>query len=185
MTFKKGFAVMPLPLKASECSFHDIQKLVHEAIDDLQNDRLLFHNHASERSITHRLAVYLEKRFDGWNVDCEYNRIEDDKSQYKYLFLDPDDNGHVSVFSLDGSRVFPDIVIHHRGDNGPDDNLLVIEVKVPWSQVNDSRDIRKLRAFTGHAQSSQIVTYQFGLFIRFGGDGRIAGSEQFERPAMK
>lgn len=176
---------MPLSPKATECSFQQIKELVFEAIDELQKDRLLFDNHSSERSITHRLAVYLEDRFAGWNVDCEYNRIEDDKGQFKYLFLDPEDNGQVSIFSLDGSRVFPDIVIHHRGDNGPDDNLLVIEVKVPWSQVSDSRDIRKLRAFTGHAKASQIVTYQYGLFIRFGADGQVSGSEQFERPAAK
>ena len=32
----------------------------------------------NERTISHRLAMYLEPHFPGWNVDCEYNRDHDD-----------------------------------------------------------------------------------------------------------
>ncbi|MGH6703233.1 MAG: hypothetical protein ACREC2_05565, partial [Bradyrhizobium sp.] len=28
-----------------------------------------------ERTLTHRLAVYLESQFGGWDVDCDYNRL--------------------------------------------------------------------------------------------------------------
>ena len=60
-----------------------VEALVDEAVQMLQADLLLFKNRAHERSITHRLAVYLERLFGGWDVDCEYNRIEDDPNSYK------------------------------------------------------------------------------------------------------
>ncbi len=39
-----------------------------------EKDRHLLKYDASERSITHRLAVHLEGLFPEYDVDCEYNR---------------------------------------------------------------------------------------------------------------
>ena len=30
---------------------------------------------SGERMLNHRLAVHVEKQFDGWDVDCDYNRL--------------------------------------------------------------------------------------------------------------
>ena len=40
----------------------------------IERDSFLFEADANERSITHKLAEYLQAQFQDWNVDCEYNR---------------------------------------------------------------------------------------------------------------
>ena len=40
----------------------------------LKNDSYLLKVGANERSITHRLAIYLEDEFPDYNVDCDYNK---------------------------------------------------------------------------------------------------------------
>lgn len=175
---------MVVPQKASEWSFEEVTTRVEEAAKQLREERepILFHNHASERSISHRFAVHLERRFETWNVDCEYNRQDDDLNKYKKLFLPKNDDGTVWVFEREeGSRVSPDIVVHHRGLNDPDDNLLVIEVKLAWSQYSNKRDLKKLKAFTGRYPVKQVVFYRFGLFVKFDEEGRLIKFKGFER----
>jgi len=142
---------------------------------------LLFRNHANERSITHRLAVRLERRFEGWDVDCEYSRIGNDLNAYKKLLL-PYEDGGVSYFDAEGSRVYPDVIIHHRGENTLYDNLLVIEVKTVWSQMPLDQDIKKLQGFTGHFPVHQLVQYQYGLFLMFDETGKVVERQLLERP---
>src|SRR5271165_7265202 len=40
-------------------------------------DAYLLQVDANERSITHRLALYLTPHFPDWDIDCEYNRCGD------------------------------------------------------------------------------------------------------------
>lgn len=161
----------------------EVREAVWTALTELrERERPLFANRANERSITHWLAVRLMSQFPGWDVDCEYNRIGDDRTEYKHLFLEPHESGAVDVFDPEGSRVYPDVVIHRRGQNGREDNLLVIEVKPTWSGRGSDRDIRKLRAFTGQVAVRQIVTYQYGLFLVFDDDGSVADWQHFARP---
>ena len=35
----------------------------------------LLDNDVGERALTHRLAVHVEWQFDGWDVDCDYDRL--------------------------------------------------------------------------------------------------------------
>ena len=88
-----------------DSEWSNVDALVKEAIHELKRDEMLFRLHANERSITHRLAVYLEKPFDGWNVDCEYSRIGEDPSNCKRLLLPTTENA--SRFDMNGSRVYP------------------------------------------------------------------------------
>ncbi|MBI1902913.1 MAG: hypothetical protein HY000_25600 [Planctomycetes bacterium] len=161
----------------------EVEPLVDQALKELRSDVLLFQLHANERSITHRLALYLEQPFLGWNVDCEYSRIGEDPSVYKKLVLPEDDR--LTHFDADGSRVYPDIVIHNRGHSTPNDNLLVIEVKTTWSQVSDQQDFRKLSAFIGVYPVDQLLQYRFGLFLRFGEDAAVISRRLFENEARK
>lgn len=161
-----------------DSEWSDVEALVQVALAELRSDETLFRLHANERSITHRLAVYLEQPFNGWNVDCEHSRIGEDPSNYKRLLLPSAAN--VNHFDMNGSRVYPDIVIHHRGQNTTSDNLLVIEVKTVWSQVSDEQDFNKLKAFTGQYPVDQFVTYRFGLFLKFNEKGEVAESQLFE-----
>ena len=112
----------------------------------------------NERSITHRLGIYLQELFPLWDVDCEYNRIYEAKKSLKYLYRDdpPDEEPHEDT---KGKTVFPDIIVHERGT---DCNLLVIEVKKTNSNVDDAVDIRKLCAF------KEELGYSHALFLKIG-----------------
>jgi len=74
----------------------------------------------NERSISHRLANYIEPHFPGWNVECEYNLNHDDS---KRLDIYP---RNVQSDNTQATTVYPGIIIHRRGT---DENLVVIEMK--------------------------------------------------------
>jgi hypothetical protein len=118
-----------------------------------ERDAFLFQVDANERSITHRLAVHMTPCFPDWHVDCEYNRDGFDPKVLHGLggAEDPDETN--------GSRVYPDVVVHHRGKP---ENLLVIEVKKSTSNRSDAADLAKLRALR------QQLGYQYALFLCFG-----------------
>lgn len=105
---------------------------------------------ASERPITHRLGLYLQDKFWEWDVDCEYNREGHDT---KAVGLDE------SLFDRD-SAVYPDIIIHKRGYEGP--NLLVIEVKKnpDGHRQEVQRDLDKLKAY------KRNLAYTYAVFLK-------------------
>lgn len=52
-----------------------IGQIVSDSLGELfTNDLSLLEDDASERSITHKLAEYLQKRIPDMHIDCEYNR---------------------------------------------------------------------------------------------------------------
>ena len=54
---------------------HQPGEAVARALSELLvNDRDLLSIDANERSITFRFAMYLQRHFPDWTVDCEYNR---------------------------------------------------------------------------------------------------------------
>jgi hypothetical protein len=117
-----------------------------------KNDLFLLESGANERSVSHKLAEYLQGLFPDLNVDCEYNRKGIDKKK------------------LDGIRdcskqrktdlVYPDIIIHKRNDD--QGNLVVIEIKT--ISEDDKCDIEKLKLFTDPGSKYH---YFLGVFIRF------------------
>jgi len=96
--------------QAGEWSMKQVYDAVEKAVNELREEPLLFSNHANERSITHRLAVHMEPLFEGWDIDCEYNRIGKEMTKYKEVFFHPGDDVNVTDFDPEGNRVFPDIV---------------------------------------------------------------------------
>lgn len=50
--------------------------LINSLNDFFQNDIYLIKNSIQEETISHRIAVYLEKYFQNteYNIDCEYNK---------------------------------------------------------------------------------------------------------------
>jgi hypothetical protein len=105
----------------------------------IRNDRYLLEVGANERSITHKLAEYLQDEFPKWDVDCEYNRDGKDNLPKRLM------NTIKSVQTNDtnGGTVFPDIVVRRRGTNK---NLLVIEAKKKGA-ATDNADQDKLQAY--------------------------------------
>jgi hypothetical protein len=114
-------------------------------------DSFLLEHAAHERSITHKLAEYLQLEFPDYNVDCEYNR-----HGLAAKLLPRECSGHAQEF------VFPDIVVHVRGNDGS--NLLVIEAKPAKRTRVPQCDAAKLVEFT---KPDGKYHYQLGLFIGF------------------
>lgn len=143
-------------------SGHEIQEKVLNSINKLfDEDIFLLKADANERSISHKLAIYLQAEFESFkelSVDCEYNRDMD---------FDPKriDNWKskcakkVESDDVDAKTVYPDIIVHERGNN--DNNLLVIEIKKSNNPDNGC-DQEKIKNFI------KDLKYDFGVFINIG-----------------
>src|SRR5216117_1757682 len=125
-----------------EFTQEEIRQKVRIAIDTVvKKDRYLLEQDVNERSITHRLAMYLDAQFDGWNVDCEYNRINGEPKRLYSAEEHLSASDEPLAADTKGRTVFPDIIVHHRGKRK---NLLVIEIKKANSNVPDDFDLWKL-----------------------------------------
>ena len=114
-------------------------------------------NNLNERSITHKLAEYIQKYFSDYNVDYEYNRNMADIKKIKKI-----SKKNISETDAEGNTVsvYPDIIIHKRGNN--DSNLIVIEVKKANADDNSKKfDCEKLKAFT----KSDGLKYKYGIYL--------------------
>jgi len=145
----------------------DLAKWTRERVTDavvkafqelVVRDEFLLVNDVNERSLTHRLALYLEKYFPEYNIDCEYNRdgvgnrpkrISEIKNLNSY-------NRDVSTSDDTGVTVYPDIIIHRRGEQS---GLVIIEAKKTNCGLND--DEEKLRLY------KEELGYPYAFFILF------------------
>ena len=132
----------------------DLDHRVSKAIDRLlEKDDYLLRHDANERSITHRLACYLQEKFPEYDVDCEYNKDCESEDGIKKLSTERRKNG----------SVYPDIIVHKRGTNSK--NLLVIEAK-KTNGGNGNSDRKKLLGYLTKYK------YKYALFLKFKtGDG--------------
>jgi hypothetical protein len=129
----------------------DVEERLKAALQQLcVKDRHLLYVGASERSIAFRLGLYLQCKFSDWHVDCEYNRHGPNRKRV----------------ALDESRcaskdlVIPDIIIHRRGQQGP--NLLAIEVKkdIDGQGGKVQHDLEKLKAY------KRELCYAYAVFLK-------------------
>ena len=91
-----------------------------------------------ERTLTHRLAVHIEKQFSGWQVDCNYDRLGE-----RTLRLPP--KSTITTDDHAGKSVYPDIVVHQRDIPN---NLLAIELRKAGNSQPIEHDEHKLQALT-------------------------------------
>lgn len=151
----------------------EIEERIYSAIDKLfEVDGELLKIDANERTITHRLAIYLEELFPEWNVDCEYNRLFDDVKRTiltKKILYNVD--GVTPITDENAHTVFPDNIIHRRNT---EDNLVVIEVKKTTNPKPDKDDLAKLHAY------QEQLKYVHTVFIRFKTGEKEIGIERIE-----
>lgn len=138
----------------------EIERKVATAIGVLfKNDAFLLENDVNERSISHKLAEYLQQQFPEYHVDCEYNRMKgksmDEQYTTKTLHLPI---GDVRSDDTKAKTVYPDIIVHKRGTKN---NLLAIETKKKTNNSSKNFDYKKLRAFKAQ------LKYTFALFVEF------------------
>ena len=106
-----------------------VKSELRAALKELEEkDHFLLAWDAHERSIVHRLACYLEGRFDGYSVDVEYNR-QGDRNDPKKV-------------EKPRRRRFPDIVAHERGSDK--NNILAIECKKSSNRTSRDPDKKTL-----------------------------------------
>jgi len=116
----------------------ELNKMINALGEFYAHETYLFEKDLGERTLTHRLAVHLEKHFPGWSVDCDYNRLGE-----RTLRLP-----HGTMVSTDdhfAKSVYPDIVVHQREIPN---NLLAIEVRKEANHQSPEHDQHKLRALT-------------------------------------
>ena len=144
----------------NEVSEESVAAVVLKALRNLfRRDSYLLDVDASERAITHRLAIYLQAAFKDWDVDCEYNRngLEPKTTRLPVEGTSTADEHAVTIF--------PDIIVHHRDS---EDNLLAIEIKKSSSNIPLDFDRRKLRSYR-----RKPLCYQHTLLIVIRTDGRM------------
>src|SRR5260370_39769806 len=116
----------------------ELNKLVAALKEFYGHEGYIRERDLGERTLTHRLAVHVERQFPGWEVDCDYNRLGE-----RTLRLPKG-----SIVSTDdklGKSVYPDIVVHQRDIPN---NLLAIEVRKAANHQPPEHDQHKLRALT-------------------------------------
>ena len=126
----------------------------------LNKDLFLLEIDANERSITHRIAMYIQDEFPEWDVDCEYNR---DEHKPKELNLP---GGEPDSYDVDAQTVYPDIIVHKRGSHT---NHIVIEFKKTSSRIGAHKDFIKL------AEYRRQLHYEYALFIELAVGAQRAG----------
>ncbi|MBZ5709392.1 hypothetical protein [Nannocystis pusilla] len=101
-------------------------------------------NGSSERSVVFRLGIYLDSLFPDWNVDVEYNRdLASPKAR------------------ATGDRVFPDVIIHKRGQQGSKGNLAILEAKKRCQINGVPGDIERMRAI----MNTSSLRHRFGCYL--------------------
>ena len=133
----------------------ELDKVISAIKEFYAREGFLFEKDLGERTLTHRMAVHLERQFDGWEVDCDYNRLGE-----RLLKLP-----HGSIISTDdglGKSIFPDIVVHHRA---VPENLLAVEVRKATNHQPVEHDHHKLRGLT---DPHLWFAYRLGVFLILG-----------------
>lgn len=181
-----------------EYSLEEIKTRLDKSLKTLYTEEIyLLLNSANERSLTHKLAEYLQKEFPDYNVDCEYNididsqnkrkkwisakvkeKIEEILQQIKDNIIPKnyDITDEVNKLSV---NFYPDIIVHKRGCNTS--NLLIIEAK---KDVDDDFDEQKLIAFTKpnvEIEGENIYNYTLGAKIIFNTGNRYSTTD-YDKP---
>jgi hypothetical protein len=141
----------------------EVRQAVSDALDKVKDeDTDLLRFDVNERSITHRLAFYLDEEVDcEWGVDIEYNRVGEDEvsKSVPMEYLKSKISDDVDPEDLDAKTVYPDVIVHKRGKRY--ENLLVIEAKK--SGRSGEYDREKLTAY------KEELRYEHGVFVTFEG----------------
>ncbi|MBR0779418.1 hypothetical protein JQ543_27275 [Bradyrhizobium diazoefficiens] len=143
----------------------ELNKVVAAVRDFYANDKFLFEKDIGERAITHRFAVYLERQFSGWAVDCNYDRLGE-----RTLHLP-----HGTIISTDdhlGKSIYPDVAVHQREIPN---NLLTVEIRKASNHTALDHDQHKLMALT---DPHVWFAYEIGVLLVLDRD-RVTLSEVY------
>ena len=143
----------------------ELNKVIAALQEFYAQESFLLERDLGERTLTHRLAVYIEKQFAGWQIDCNYDRLGE-----RTLRLP-----HGSIVSTDdhlGKSIYPDIVVHQRDIPN---NLLAIELRRDSNHQPIEHDQHKLQALT---DPHVWFAYAIGVLVILGRSG-VTSSEVY------
>ena len=130
----------------------ELNKLVIALKQFYGHETYILEKDLGERTLTHRLAVHVERQFPGWEIDCEYNRLGERMLRLPKGTI-------VSTDDALGKSVFPDILVHQRDIPN---NLLAIEVRKASNHQPPEHDQHKLQALT---DPHLWFAYQIGVLV--------------------
>ena len=136
----------------------ELNKVIAAVEEFYAQETLLLERDLGERTLTHRLAVYVERQLPGWQVDCNYDRLGE-----RTLRL-PRGSGSSTDDHL-GKSIYPDIVVHQRDIPN---NLLAIELRKDSNHQPLDHDQRKLQALT---DPNVWFAYAIGVLVIVGPHG--------------
>ncbi|MBK5652653.1 MULTISPECIES: hypothetical protein [Bradyrhizobium] len=148
----------------------ELNKVIAAVEEFYAQETLLLERDLGERTLTHRLAVYVERQFAGWQVDCNYDRLGE-----RTLRL-PRGSGSSTDDHL-GKSIYPDIVVHQRDIPN---NLLAIELRKDSNHQPLEHDQRKLQALT---DPNVWFAYAIGVLVIVGRSG-VSASEVYAGGAI-
>jgi hypothetical protein len=143
----------------------ELNKLVAALQEFYTRETYILERDLGERTLTHRLAVLVEKHFSGWEVDCDYDRLGERTMRLP----------HGTVSSTDdhlGKSIYPDIVVHQRDIPN---NLLAIEVRKATNHQPIDHDQHKLKALT---DPHLWFAFSIGVFLTLA-KGNVTSSEVY------
>ena len=139
----------------------ELDRVVSALGEFYARETYLLEQDLGERTLTHRLAVHLERQFEGWDVDCDYDRLGERTLRLpKGSIVSTDD--HL------GKSVYPDIVVHRRA---VPENLLAVEVRKASNHQPPDHDRHKLRALT---DPHLWFAYRIGIYLTLARTGVTA-----------
>ena len=133
----------------------ELNKVVTALREFYAQETWLLEHDLGERALTHRLAVHLEPQFQGWQVDCDYDRLGE-----RTLRLP-----HGTIVSTDdhlAKSIYPDLVVQQREIPN---NLLAIEVRKASNHQPPEHDRHKLQALT---DPHLWFAYWIGVYLVLG-----------------
>lgn len=134
------------------------------ALKDLVRDhRELLNRNVNEHNISQHLAILLGSKFADFAVDCEYNLDIDDASGRKRVY---------GANSARGTLATPDVIVHRRGMNGSENNILAVELKKHGVRAPScDHDRRKLCHYTA-IDGRNHLGFLLGALVVVGVDRR-------------
>jgi hypothetical protein len=116
----------------------ELNRVINALGEFYRRETWLLEKDLGERSLTHRLAVYVEAQFPGWEVDCDYDRLGERTLRLPLGTI-------VSTDDHFGKSVYPDLVVHQREIPN---NLLAVELRKANNHQPPEHDRHKLVALT-------------------------------------
>jgi hypothetical protein len=116
----------------------ELDKVVAALKEFYAHEAFLFEHDLGERTLTHRLALHVERQFPDFEVDCDFDRLGP-------RTLNMPRGSIVSTDDHLGKSIYPDIVVHQRS---VPNNLIAIEVRKAGNHQPLEHDRQKLRALT-------------------------------------